>query len=164
MNPRVLRRWVVLLAGCVVAACQRERPAAAASADAVRAEITRLEERLRQGMARADTTLLAPLWAPEYLSTSAVGHTSSRAEALMAFGAGMVRLDTVTIRDLDVRPYGATAVSLGFLDWSGVAAGSRFNSTVRFQHVWVNSDGVWRIVASQLTNQPAAASRPAPGR
>lgn len=164
MSRSALRRCAVLLAGGVVAACQREPPAPAASADAVRVEITQLEERLRQGMARADTTVLASLWAPEYLSTSAVGHTSTRAEALMAFGAGMVRLDTVTIRDLEVRPYGGAAVSLGFMDWSGVAAGSRFSSTVRFQHVWVNSDGAWRLVASQLTNQPTASPRSAPSR
>lgn len=133
-------------------------------ADSTRVGIAQLEERLREGMARADTSLLGSLWAPEYLSTSAVGHTSTRAEALMAFGAGMVRLDTVSIRDLDIRPYGATAVSLGFMDWSGQAAGSPFASTVRFQHVWVNSDGAWRLVASQLTNQPTPVSRPAPNR
>ncbi len=155
--------WAVLLAGGVLVACQRES-AHSVNADSTRAGIAQMEERLRDGMARADTALLGSLWAPEYLSTSAVGHTSTRAEALMAFGAGMVRLDTVVIRDLDIRPYGATAVSLGFMDWSGQAAGSPFASTVRFQHVWVHSDGVWRLVASQLTNQPTPGSPAAPSR
>lgn len=159
----VIRISAALLAGGLLAGCQGEPPRAS-NADSTRVVIAQMEGRLREGMVRADTALLASLWAPEYLSTSAVGHTSTRAEALMAFGAGMVRLDSVAIRDLDIRPYDATAVSLGYMDWAGQAAGSPFASTVRFQHVWVHNGGAWRLVASQLTNQPASATRPGSGR
>lgn len=121
----------------------------------VTATIRELEERLRQGIAAADTATLASLWAPEYLSTSAVGHTSSRTESLMAYGAGLVKVTSAEVRDLDIRTYGNTAVGLGMLDWSGTAAGSPFQGTARFQHVWVSREGRWQLVASQLTNQPA---------
>ncbi len=117
-------------------------------------------------MMSVDTATLARLWAREYLSTSAVGHTSDRAQSLMAYGAGLVKVDTASIRDVEIRPYGSTAVALGFMDWSGSAAGRAFGGTVRFQHVWVHADGVWRLVASQLTNQPesGAGSRGGPPR
>lgn len=105
-------------------------------------------------MLAGDTMLLGSLWAPEYLSTSAVGHTSTRTESLMAYGSGLVQIDSAVVRDLDVRIYGETAVSLGLLDWAGAAAARPFTGTVRFQHVWVRQDGTWRLVASQLTSQP----------
>ena len=60
--------------------------------------------------------------------------------------------------------HGTTVVALGLLDWAGSAAGLPFSSTVRFQHVWVFSEGAWRLVASQLTNQQARGPGPPPGR
>lgn len=114
-----------------------------------------LEERLRAAIVAEDTATLADLLAPEYLSTSAVGHTSTRDESLLAYGAGMVRVDSAAIGNLDIRSYGRTAVSLGLMRWGGSAAGRPFAATVRFQHVWVRQDdGRWRLVASQLTTQP----------
>lgn len=118
------------------------------------ATIQSLEEQLRQAIVAGDTATMAHLWASEYLSTSAVGHTSDRAQSLVAYGGGLVKVDTARVRDVQVRPYGTTAVSVGMMDWSGSAAGRPFGGTVRFQHVWVYSEGAWRLVASQLTNQP----------
>lgn len=126
-------------------------PASAADQPAV----TQLEERLRRAIVAADTATLALLWAPEYQSTSAVGHTTNRAEALMAYGSGLVKVDTAVTRDVEVRTYGSTAVSVGSMDWAGTAAGRPFGGTVRFQHVWVLRGGAWRLVASQLTSQPS---------
>lgn len=112
------------------------------------------EARLASAMIASDTAVLAALWAPEYVSTSAVGHTSDRAQSLMAYGAGLVRVDSVKLRDIELRPYGEAVVALGFMDWTGAAAGQPFKSTVRFQHVWAGRGDSLRIVASQLTNQP----------
>lgn len=121
------------------------------------------EEALRLAMVSADTAALGALLSAEYLSTSAVGHTSTRAETILAYGAGLVRVDSAAIRDVDVRAYGTTAVALGFLDWSGQAAGQPFSATARFQRVWVQqADGRWMLVASQLTGQAPGAGRPAP--
>ena len=154
---RTLRSVLPSLAALLIA-CQRERPSSTGGDESVAASIRQREERLRQGMVASDTAILGSLWAPEYLSTSAVGHTSNRTEALVAYGAGLVNVDTAAVRDLAVRVYGSTAVSHGMLDWAGTAAGRPFSSTVRFLHVWVSSDGSWRLVASQLTNQPGTDS------
>jgi hypothetical protein len=151
------RLFASLLAATVLA-CQADRPPGSAGDDALPATIRQLEERLRQGMVTGDTAVLGALWAPEYVSTSAVGHTSNRTESLMAYGAGLVNVDTAIVRDLDVRPYGRTAVGLGLLDWSGTAAARPFAGTVRFLHVWVQGEGTWHLVASQLTNQPNSAT------
>jgi hypothetical protein len=157
MRLRALAPSVTLL-GALVSACQRERPAGAGGDESAAASIRQREERLRQAMVASDTGVLGSLWAAEYLSTSAVGHTSNRTEALTAYGAGLVNVDTAAVRDLGVRVYGSTAVSHGMLDWAGTAAGRPFSSTVRFLHVWVARDGSWRLVASQLTNQPTSDS------
>lgn len=121
---------------------------------AAHAAVVSAEERLRRAMVAADTGALAELLAPEYLSTSAVGHTTDRRGALMAYGGGLVKVDSAAVDELDVRPYGFAAVSLGRMVWGGTAAGREFRGTVRFQHVWVVRDGAWRLVASQLTGQP----------
>lgn len=159
--PRLSRNaaWFALLAFCL-AACETDRQPAVRVSEAPTAAVRQLEERLRQAMLAADTATLGALWAPEYLSTSAIGHTSNRTEALTAYGAGLVKVDSAVVRDVEVRPYSNTAVSLGVLVWSGSAAGRPFRNTVRFLHVWVLTDSAWRMVASQLTNQPA----PAPQR
>lgn len=144
----------VLLGSFAPAGCRPESSPSPGRAETVPSSVPQFEERLRQAMVGADTAALGALWAPEYLSTSAVGHTSSRAEALLAYGSGLVKIDAAVVHDLDVRTYGMTAVSLGLLDWAGTAAARPFAGTVRFQHVWVFSDGTWRLVASQLTGQP----------
>jgi hypothetical protein len=151
-------RSVAALFGVLAVGCQQEAPANRTADASIAGAIRQREEQLRRGMVGADTAVLGTVWAPEYLSTSAVGHTSTRAEALMAYGAGLVKVDTATIRDLGVSVYGTTAVSHGLLDWAGTAAGRPFSSTVRFLHVWVSSDKSWRLVASQLTNQPSVDS------
>jgi len=143
------------LSGLACAGGQSARAPDAIQAAADPSIIKQLEERLRRAMVAADTATLGALWAPEYLSTSAVGHTSNRPEALMAYGSGLVKVDTAVVRDLEVRTYGPMAVSLGLLDWAGSAAARTFRGTVRFQHVWVLHDRAWRLVASQLTSQPA---------
>src|SRR5690606_36424676 len=63
------------------------------------------------------------------------------------------------VDELDVCPYGFAAVSLGRMVWSGTAAAREFRGTVRFEHVWVERDGAWRLVASQLTGQPQGGRR-----
>jgi hypothetical protein len=161
---RTLRSMFVLLVALYASGCERARAPDATESAALTTTIQQLEERLRQGMVASDTAALASLWAPEYVSTSAVGHTSNRTESLMAYGTGLVNVDTAIVRDLDVRMYRTTGVSLGLLDWSGTAAGRPFRGTVRFQHVWALTDGSWRLVASQLTSQPVPdATRPLGG-
>jgi ketosteroid isomerase-like protein len=125
------------------------------SAERDRAVIAGLEDSLRAATVRADTAVLGALYAPEYLSTSAVGHTSSRDEALMAYRVGLVRADSARIGNLDIRVYDGTALAMGLLQWGGMAAGQPFAATARFQHVWGRQpEGRWQIVASQMTSQP----------
>lgn len=155
-----IRLIALLLAAPVPGTACRPVPRAAESVTAApdsasaRREVARAEERLRVAMVGADTAALASLLAAEYLSTSAVGHTTDRQGALMAYGGGLVRVDSASVAELDIRPYGGTVVSLGRMTWGGTAAGRPFAGTVRFQHVWVWQPGGWRLVANQLTGQP----------
>lgn len=159
------RPALLLIIGALGASgCERAQPSRMADSEAVTTTVRQLEERLRAAMVASDTAVLGSLWAPEYVSTSAVGHTSNRTESLVAYGSRLVKVDSAAVRDLDVRSYGTTAVSLGLLDWGGTAAGQQFASTVRFQHVWVLSNGSWRLVASQLTSQPPRGAAPPAGR
>ena len=137
-------------------ACGRPAPRAAATSGAAAdpAAMAPLEEQLRHAMVSADTATLARLWAPAYRSTSAVGHTTDRAQSLMAYGAGLVRVDTAVVRDITDEVRGDTTVSVGLMDWAGTAAGQPFGGTVRFQHVWVRTAAGWQLVESQLTSQP----------
>jgi hypothetical protein len=150
----LIRTAIVLpsaaLLACTVETRDRTQPPATDHGRVIAA----LEERLTSAMVASDTATLARLWADEYRSTSAVGHTSTRAEALMAYTAGLVQVDSAAVQDLDVRSYGNAAVSLGYLHWAGTAAGTPFVAVARFQHVWIFSDTAWRLVASQMTNQP----------
>lgn len=157
------RRWsphLLLLA--TVAACGNDAqrvPGSVAAAPApdsaaAHAAVTRAEERLRAAMVGADTAVLAGLLAAEYLSTSAVGHTTDRPGTLMAYGGGLVKVDSAAVDDLEVRPYGGAVVSRGRMVWGGSAAGRTFSGTVRFQRVWAWRDGEWQLVANQLTGTP----------
>lgn len=153
MRPSLSAAATLLLLTQACSAPQPGRAAGTPDTPGTPTEITALEEQLRRAIVASDTATLAGLWAPEYLSTSAIGHTSNRAESLMAYGGGLVNVDTAVVRDVDVRFYGGTAVSLGVLEWAGSAAGRPFAGTVRFQHVWARTSGGWQLVASQLTNQ-----------
>lgn len=146
---------IVLSLGCQV---RRLAPAASGTGDS-RPLFEALEDSLLKAILSPDTVVLGQLWAPEYLSTSAVGHTSSRSESLMAYGGGLVHVDSAQIGNLDIRRYGQAGVVLGLMRWGGQAAGRPFGGTVRFQHVWVQqADRTWQLVASQLTGQPPAAA------
>ena len=120
---------------------------AAGPADLIAAQ----EEKLRAAMVASDVATLQKLWAPEYVSTSAVGHASTRADSLVAYTAKLVDVDEARTSGLDVRSYGNVAVALGVLDWKGRAAGQPFEQRARFQHVWALREGQWQLVASQMT-------------
>lgn len=122
-----------------------------ARADATTDAIAAQEEKFRAAMVASDVASLQRLWGREYVSTSAVGHASTRAESLAAYTAKLVDVDDARISGLDVRTYGNVAVSLGLLDWRGRAAGQPFEQRARFQHVWALRDGQWQLVASQMT-------------
>ena len=153
-----------LLAGAMACESEAGRPSPAPvpppDSGAAVAEVRTREEELRLAMLASDTAALGGLLAAEYLSTSAVGHTSTRAETILAYGARLVRVDSAAIRDLDLRVYGSAVVALGYLDWSGEAAGQPFHATARFQRVWAReADGRWMLVANQLTGQAPGAGR-----
>ncbi|MBK8006417.1 MAG: DUF4440 domain-containing protein [Gemmatimonadetes bacterium] len=141
-----IRRSLGGVALVLCAACGRAAPG-------IGDEIPALEERLRAAMMAADTAALAALWAPEYSSTSAVGHSTTRAEGLMAHGAGLVRVDTAALREVTVRQRGDSAVSTGILE-AGSAGAGPFGSTVRFRASLGAAGGT--VAAGDEPAQPAA--------
>jgi ketosteroid isomerase-like protein len=154
----IARAGVALALAALFAGCERRPSPPSEAEESPRPDVfISLEHRLLDAMRAADTAALGDLWAPEYRSTSAVGHTSTRAEALMAYAVGLVRVDSADVSEVDVRTYGRTAIVFGALRWGGMAAGGPFTQVARFQHVWVRqADGRWQLVASQMTAQPAA--------
>lgn len=154
-----MRRSLLLL---LVACTPASAPVPGAADDtAFRAEVLAAETRLREAMVAGDTVALGTLWAPEYRSTSAVGHASSRTESLMAYGQRLVVVDSAVMADPEVRVYGPAAMVRGTLTWAGRAVGQPFAATASFLHLWARQpDGRWLLVASQMTGQPAAGGRP----
>ncbi len=129
-----------------------EAPAAApAPAEDVSAVITQLERDWVAAIVKKDTATIDRLLAPEFNGTSPTAHTFPKEAAIQDLTNGAYVVDSMTLDEISVNPYGDTAVAFTSQEEKSHYAKQDTSGHYHWTDVWVKKDGRWQVVAAHGT-------------
>jgi len=114
-------------------------------------ELIGVENAWKQAVVKRDGAALQRLYADEYMSVDQEGMTWNKKQDIEIDTAGVSRLSTYKLEDLNVRFYGDVAVVTGRNTATGKVLDSAAKAQTRFTDVFVKRDGRWQCVHSQTT-------------
>lgn len=119
-------------------------------ADDVTREFNRIEQQLATSWKNGDCDAWSALIAPEWSVIHIDGSVITKAEVLKSCKAPQTKIETFTIDEVSVRPFGDAAVVTGrtVVTTSGPRAAT---VRLRFTDVFIRRGGRWQAVASQAT-------------
>lgn len=124
---------------------------------AEQAEFRQLEKAMFEAVVRRDVTVVARIWADDFLSTNHDGTVVDKAQWIEAIrSAKWPPVDDIRASDFKLRRFGDTAIITGRSDYfiSGQLIGA-----VRHTQVWLQRKGRWQMVSWQGTPIPQVAQR-----
>ena len=122
-------------------------------ADAVKDELTKMENDRAQAVIKADTATLDKTTTEDYTLVDVNGQVSSGKDKMIdRIKSGEIKITSNKLDDLQVHVYGNAAVVTGTSTVSGKIGGKDVdNQQIRFTRVWVKHNGQWRSAAFQQT-------------
>src|SRR3989449_3327663 len=144
-------RSSTLVAVCVLSPL----PAAAQIDSAAIRQVLATEDRRFAAMARADTSALASLLAPDLTYTHTDGAQNTRAELLQLLGSGTLRYASIAPEAHEVRVVGSSAVVTGRSAMRVEASGQVQAFRIRYLAVYRRGARGWELIAWQSTRLPA---------
>lgn len=111
-----------------------------------------MEDRFAMALGKHDTASIEPMVADDYVGVTSRGKIENR-RAMLSSIKGDKDTYTLTKNDkLDVRMYGKdVAVVVGTYREKGTTKdGQAFNRSYRFTDTWMNRNGKWQLIASQV--------------
>jgi ketosteroid isomerase-like protein len=112
--------------------------------------IVAIEHSFGEVMGKRDTAAVEQVLAKEWVETDN-GETVTRAQVLAALKGGAVKVESATVRDLDIHVFGDAAVATMIMEVKGTMMGKPFPAAHRSTDFFVKRDGRWQIVNTQNT-------------
>ena len=100
---------------------------------------------------KGDTDTLEKLLADDYTGVRGDGSVLTKAQEIEKYKSGAIKYESNEIKDLKVRVYGHTAVSMSLSSSKNIRDGKEHIGTTRSIRVWVKQNGAWKCVAYQAT-------------
>ena len=122
-----------------------------------------VEARLTAALRANDSTLLAQIYADDFHLINYRGIKVTKDAVINALRSGTLRFESLTTSELQLRIYGQAAVITGRQHQVAREPGAGEKAhpkDVRFTHLYVLSNGKWRLAASQIT--PIISTRSSP--
>jgi len=115
--------------------------------EAIKKEILKHEDEDHEAFKKGNASAIDRLYADGVSLTYADGKMISKAQLMADIKAGKHKLFNVSHDDIQMRIYGNTVVVTGH----STATGTLYNKPRRFTNVYVKQQGIWRLVAHQVT-------------
>ena len=113
--------------------------------------VAALEQQWLQSQKTNNPDLVAPLLAPEFISTNSDGKSTDKAGSLAR--AKATNYSSVDYVDVKVTAYGNTAIATGGFKATGTDdQGKAMEENEVFTDTWVKLNGKWQCVASHSSN------------
>lgn len=120
--------------------------------NSIETEIINCEARLRQAMLRSDVEALDELLAPELIFTNHLGQLFSKEDDLSAHRTGIIKIESITLLEENIRIFGDVAIVLAKVNILGSIADVRWDADFRFTRIWASkNNGAWQIVVAHST-------------
>jgi len=128
-----------------------DQPMPGTTADgAEEAAILQIERDWAAAMVKRDVPAVEKHLAKEWVE-NADGEVMTRAQGLAAIKSGAFKLESATLRDLDVHVFGDVAIATMTADIKGTFMGKAMPPLQRSTDVFVKRDGRWQAVSTQNT-------------
>lgn len=121
----------------------------ASSADS--AKLIALERLWNQAQVIRDADAIASMIGDKFVNTEWDGEVTDRGRFLADFADPKFQPSIMSIDDVKVEMYGATAVVVGNYHTKGTYGGKPYEHFGRFTDTWVFQDGKWLCVASHTS-------------
>jgi ketosteroid isomerase-like protein len=122
---------------------------ASSSADA--AKLVALERLWNQAQVIRDSAAVASMIGDKFVNTEWDGEVTDRGRFLADFADPKFQPTIMSIDDVKVEMYGATAIVVGNYHTKGTYGGKPYEHFGRFTDTWVFEDGKWLCVASHTS-------------
>lgn len=113
--------------------------------------VLELEERLAQAMRSSDVPVLDELLADDLLFTNHQGLVVTKQEDLAVHRSGLLKLDSLSATDRQVRRLGPVALVSVRVQLAGSHAGNPFEGSFRYTRVWAIQGDRGQIVAAHAS-------------
>lgn len=118
----------------------------------IEAQITEIEERLRQAMLTSDVRVLNELLAPDIIITSHRGELLKKPDDLAAHESGAFQFHELNPSERQIQICGEVAIVSVRMQIVGSYQGSAANGDFRFTRVWAHTEPeIWQIVAAHIS-------------
>ena len=114
-------------------------------------EILALAKQFEQAIANNDAATLGRLLADGWIVIDPDGAIIGKSRFLGAIASGILRHQEMTSDEIRVGVHGNTATVTALTTSKGTFLGQQFTSLERATDVFVNEDGRWQCVLTQLT-------------
>lgn len=117
-------------------------------------EINRLEQLELASVLKADTTSLLKLWSKDFICNNPYGSIVTPSEVIKFINAGQIDYSSYNRHVERVTFTANLAIVMGkeVVVPQNNTPGAGKTITMRYTHVWINSEGKWRLVARQASN------------
>jgi homoserine O-acetyltransferase/O-succinyltransferase len=116
-------------------------------------EVARLERELVRAIGSGDLAAYDRLVADDYVALRASGD-QTKSQVVAGYRAGKLAFRGLAITDVDVKPFGDTAVVWARTLGSRVEDGRETPNRVRYLRVWTRRDGAWKAVLQMAVPLP----------
>lgn len=113
-------------------------------------QILALHEAGDKALMSADTTVLAQIFADDYVQYNESGKAFTKQDVLNNFRTGAIRYPSIISTGRKIRVFGDTAVVHGSESDLVEAGGKKFSVRYVYLDVLRKTNGKWKLVASQL--------------
>jgi uncharacterized protein (TIGR02246 family) len=113
-------------------------------------QILALHEAGDQALMSADLSVLAQIFADDYVQYNEEGQAFTKQDVLTNFRTGVIRYPSIVSTGRVIRVFGDTAVVHGSESDEVETGGKRFAVCYVYLDVLRKRDGEWKLVASQL--------------
>jgi len=128
--------------------------AATPSTENIDQAIRQLMKERDEAIQKADTAAIDRIYADDYMSTNSTALVRTKAQVLDDLKSGALKVESITSDDINVRPFGDTAIVTGRTTMKAQDRGQQTSGQSRFTQVYVKRNGRWQIVAFQMTRIP----------
>lgn len=149
-SPKTLTLAIALW---VASADRVEGQASCQVSEAARA-VCAVEAKLTEALRLNDAARLSEIYADEFLLINYRGRQVDKNAVLAAIRSGALHFDSLSTSQLETRVYGEVALVTGVQRQVAREPGADTTAhpaNVRFTHLYVLSDGRWRLTKSQIT-------------
>jgi hypothetical protein len=128
--------------------CLLVAPSAFSQSSGEPAKLVALERMWNQAQVMRDSTAVASMIGDGFLNTEWDGEVSDRGKFLADFADPKFQPSLMSIDDVKVAMYSATAVVTGTYHTKGTYGTKPYEHVGRFTDTWIYSEGKWLCVAS----------------